>query len=59
MKQYIVDKRAVYILSAHVEAESEEEAIKLAKEGAGEEVYCEFSYYLSSDKGSVEEVEEN
>jgi len=58
MTTYYIGIREVHVSTVEVEADSEEEALNLAADGAGEEVMLEYSHTLSRGHFSVERVEQ-
>lgn len=56
MTKYYVGIREVHVSTVEVEADSAEEALDLAAEGAGEEVMIEYSHTLDRDHFTVEEL---
>jgi len=58
MTTYYIGIREVHVSTVVVEADSEEEAMDLAADGAGEEVMCEYSHTMDREHFTVESVEQ-
>ncbi len=56
MTTYLIGVREVHVSTMKVEAETEDDAIEMIRDAAGEEVMCEYSHTLDSSTWSVEKV---
>jgi len=59
MTKYNVGVREVFVSTREVWASSEEEAISFVRDGASEEIMCEYSHTLDTDFWTIEKVEES
>jgi hypothetical protein len=57
MAVYIIGIREVHVSTVSVEADSEEEALDLAVDGAGEEIILEYSHTMDREHFSIEREE--
>ena len=57
MPKFVVNIREVHVSSREIEAESAEEALRLVKDGEGEEILCEYSHTLDEDTWTVDVAE--
>ena len=57
MAKYYIGIREVHVSTVTVEADSEEEAMDLAADAAGEEVMLEYSHTMDRSHFTVERVE--
>ena len=58
MAVYYIGIREVHVSTVKVDANSEEEALELARDGAGEEVMLEYSHTMDSSHFTVEREED-
>ena len=54
MAVYIIGIREIHVSTVSVEADSEEEALDLACDGAGEEIILEYSHTMDREHFSIE-----
>ena len=57
-KTFNVLIREVHVLTRQVKAPTEEEALRLAHDGEGEELMVEYSHTLGKDETTIEDVTE-